>query len=94
MGDRLAEGWIPEQISGWLKSGNEPQLRGIGCGTIYAFIYRTAQKAEAPGLCSSCVSVSHADRAETPWFGPEVARGANCEGIWACEWRSCLPDAI
>ena len=37
----------PEQISGWLKSGNEPRLRAIGCETIYAFIYRTGQKAEA-----------------------------------------------
>jgi len=45
--DRLAEGWTPEQISGWLKGGNEPRLRAIGCETIYAFIYRTAQKAEA-----------------------------------------------
>jgi IS30 family transposase len=45
--DRLAEGWTPEQISGWLKSGNEPRLRAIGCETIYAFIDRTAQKAEA-----------------------------------------------
>ncbi len=45
--DRLAEGWTPEQISGWLKSGNEPRLRAIGCEIIYAFIYRTAQKAEA-----------------------------------------------
>ena len=45
--DRLAEGWTPEQISGWLKSGNEPRLRAIGCETIYAFIYRTAQKAAA-----------------------------------------------
>ena len=40
------EGWTPEQISGWLKSGNEPRLRAIGCETIYAFIYRAAQKAE------------------------------------------------
>jgi hypothetical protein len=46
-GDRLADGWTPEQISGWLKSGNEPRLRAIGCETIYAFIYRTAQKAAA-----------------------------------------------
>ena len=44
--DRLAEGWTPEQISGWLKGGNEPRLRAVGCETIYAFIYRTAQKAE------------------------------------------------
>ena len=28
VGDRLAEGWTPEQISGWLKSGNEPRLPG------------------------------------------------------------------
>jgi IS30 family transposase len=41
VGDRLAEGWTPEQISGWLKSGNEPRLRAIGCETIYAFTYRT-----------------------------------------------------
>jgi transposase, IS30 family len=44
---RLAEGWTPEQISGWLKSGDEPRLRALGCGTIHAFIYRTGQKAEA-----------------------------------------------
>ena len=44
--DRLAEGWSPEQISGWLKKGNERHLRPIGCETIYAFIYRGAQKAE------------------------------------------------
>jgi IS30 family transposase len=36
--DRLAEGWAPEQISGWLKGGNEPRLRAVGCETIYAFI--------------------------------------------------------
>jgi IS30 family transposase len=29
-----------------LKAGNEPRLRAIGCETIYAFIYRAAQKAE------------------------------------------------
>jgi len=44
--DRLAEGWTPEQIAGWLKAGNERRLRTVGCETIYAFIYRTAQKAE------------------------------------------------
>ena len=44
--DRLAEGWTPEQISGWLKAGNEPRLRAIGCETIYAFIYRATQLAE------------------------------------------------
>jgi IS30 family transposase len=45
--DRLAEGWSPEQISGWLKQGNERRLRPIACETIYAFVYRAAQKAEA-----------------------------------------------
>jgi transposase, IS30 family len=40
--DRLAEGWTPEQISGRMKSGNEPRLRAI-----HALIYRTGQKAEA-----------------------------------------------
>ena len=44
--DRLAEGWTPEQISGWLRGGNEPRLRAVGCETIYAFIYRAAQQAE------------------------------------------------
>jgi IS30 family transposase len=43
--DRLAEGWSPEQIAGWLRRGAERGLRTIGCETIYAFIYRTAQKA-------------------------------------------------
>ena len=45
--DRLAEGWSPEQISGWLKQGNERRLRPVACETIYAFVYRAAQKAEA-----------------------------------------------
>src|SRR5271165_4866605 len=44
--DRLAEGWTPEQIAGWLKAGNERRVRAVGCETIYAFIYRAAQKAE------------------------------------------------
>ena len=49
--DRLAEeGWTPEQISGWLKAGNERRLRAVGCETIYAFIYRAYQKAEQ--LCT------------------------------------------
>ena len=41
--DRLAEGWTPEQISGWLKGGNEPGLRAVGCETIYAFIRPTGR---------------------------------------------------
>jgi len=28
--DRLAEGWAPEQIAGWLKAGNERGLRALG----------------------------------------------------------------
>ena len=44
--DRLAEGWTPEQISGWLKAGNERRLRFLGCETIYAFVYRASQKSE------------------------------------------------
>jgi transposase, IS30 family len=44
--DRLAEGWTPEQISGWLKGGNERRLRAVSCETIYAFIYWAAQRAE------------------------------------------------
>jgi len=43
--DRLAEGWTPEQISGWLKRGIEIGLRAISTETIYAFIFRGAQKA-------------------------------------------------
>ncbi len=44
--DRLAEGWSPEQIAGWLKAGNEPGLRRLGTETIYSFIYRARQKVE------------------------------------------------
>jgi transposase, IS30 family len=44
--DRLAEGWTPEQISGWLKGGNERCLRAVACETIYTFIYHAAQKAQ------------------------------------------------
>jgi IS30 family transposase len=44
--NRLTEGWTPEQISGWLKRGEEKNLRGLGTETIYRFIYRASQKAE------------------------------------------------
>lgn len=44
--DRLAEGWTPEQIGGWLRRGVEVGLRAISTETIYAFIFRGAQKAE------------------------------------------------
>ncbi|SNY93003.1 Transposase and inactivated derivatives, IS30 family [Cohaesibacter sp. ES.047] len=45
--DRLSEGWMPEQIAGWLKAGNEEGLRPICFETIYGFIYRAGQKSEA-----------------------------------------------
>ena len=44
--DRLAEGWSPEQIAGWLKAANEPGLRAVCTETIYAILYRARQKAE------------------------------------------------
>ena len=44
--DRLAEGWSPQQISGWLRSGVEAGLRTVAMETIYAFIYRADQKAD------------------------------------------------
>ncbi|MCP3656310.1 MAG: IS30 family transposase [Herbaspirillum sp.] len=44
--NRLAEGWSPEQIAGWLKGANEPGLRGVCTETVYAFVYRARQKAE------------------------------------------------
>jgi len=44
--DRLAEGWTPEQVAGWLKAGHERGLQALGCEAIYAFIYRVAHKGE------------------------------------------------
>lgn len=44
--DRLAENWTPEQIAGWLGRGIEIGLRAVSTETIYAFIFRSAQKAE------------------------------------------------
>ena len=44
--DRLAEGWTPEQIAGWLKAGHERGLRALGFEAIYAFVYRVARKGE------------------------------------------------
>ena len=44
--ERLLEGWTPEQIAGWLKRGEERQLRPVSLETIYAFIHRPGQKAE------------------------------------------------
>jgi IS30 family transposase len=44
--DRLAEGWSPQQISGWLRSGVEAGLRAVAMETVYAFIYRAGQKSD------------------------------------------------
>jgi IS30 family transposase len=52
--DRLSEGWSPEQISGWLKSGAEPGLAAIATETIYAFIYRASQAGEKLWLYLCC----------------------------------------
>ncbi len=43
---RLSEGWSPQQISGWLRSGAEVGLRAVAMETIYSFIYRAGQKSE------------------------------------------------
>src|SRR3954452_7318854 len=36
--DRLAEGWTPEPIAGWLKAGHERGLRALGFEAIDAFV--------------------------------------------------------
>src|ERR671933_725407 len=36
--ERLLEGWTPEQIAGWLKRGEECQLRVVSTETIYALV--------------------------------------------------------
>src|SRR5664279_2074563 len=41
--DRLAEGWTPGQIAGWLRAGHERGLRVLGFEAIYAFVYRAAR---------------------------------------------------
>ena len=50
VGDRLAEGWTPEQIAGWLKAGHERGhergLRALGFEAIDAFVDRAARKGE------------------------------------------------
>lgn len=43
--DRLIEGWTPEQIAGRLRRGIERGLRALAAETIYAWIFRTGQKA-------------------------------------------------
>src|SRR5919199_1635550 len=42
----LREGWTPERIAGWLKRGEERQLRPVSTETIYASIHRAGQRGE------------------------------------------------
>src|ERR1700752_3588486 len=44
--DRLAEGWTPEQISGWLKGGNERRLQAVSCGFISRVVTNAAGHAD------------------------------------------------
>ena len=44
--ERLLEGWTPEQIAGWLRRGEERQLRAVSCEAIYAFVHRPGQRGE------------------------------------------------
>lgn len=44
--ERLCENWTPEQISGWLRRGNERGLRYICHETIYAWIHAGKQRAD------------------------------------------------
>ena len=51
----------PEQISGWLKGGNERRLRAVEFAkTIYAFIYRASPKGRASCGVISRVIVTNA----------------------------------
>src|SRR4029078_6386674 len=40
VGDRLAEGWTPEQMAGWLKAGQERGPRALGLRAISARVVR------------------------------------------------------
>ena len=46
MRERLLEGWTPERIAGWLKRGEERQLRPVSTETVYAFVHRAGRKGE------------------------------------------------
>ena len=62
--DRLAEGWTPEQISGWLKGGNERRLRAVSCETIYASSIGQPKRPSSCGVISRVVTnaAGHAGR--------------------------------
>ena len=46
--DRLAEGWTPEQISGWLKGGNERRLRAAIATKASGLFFATLRTASKP----------------------------------------------
>ncbi len=48
--ERLLEGWTPEQVSGWLKAGNE-SLPWVCFETIYAWIFTGVALAEKLWKC-------------------------------------------
>ena len=62
--DRLAEGWTPEQISGWLKGGNEPRLRAVGCKTSTRSSTGQPDRPSSYGVTSRAVTnaAARADR--------------------------------
>jgi Helix-turn-helix domain len=62
--DRLAEGWTPEQIAGWLKGGNERRLRAVGCETITPSSIGQPKGPSSCGVISRVVTnaAGHADR--------------------------------
>ncbi len=84
--DRLAEGWSPEQIAGWLKAANEPGLRGVCTETIYAL--PLPRQAEGGGV----VALSDPPAQEAPTYTREAipchdqeqnlnSRSPRCVGI-------------
>src|SRR3954468_10362424 len=45
-GERLLEGWTPEQIAGWLERGEGRGPRPVSLETIHAFVHRPGQRGE------------------------------------------------
>src|SRR4029078_8696547 len=80
VGDRLAEGWTPEQIAGWLKAGHERGLRALGFEAIYAFGYHTAPCALG-GASPSTPSFTARPARARPW-------GAICPAVTSAAGRA------
>jgi hypothetical protein len=62
--DRPAEGWTPEQISGWLKGGNEPRLRAVVARRSTPSSIGQPNRPGSYGIISRAVTnaAAHADR--------------------------------